>query len=177
LLDIEIIILYIGNRYLFRNNNTSQGAKQMRTSKSTHYPFIRVTGAANPSFPTTTGVMTATNGVSGTAVHYVEIGGVDDVIQSIQISWPDAISSATITLQSSNFLVTTDVPLAGQAIARSDEVDGYRWADESVSITGPVAAAAGSTMIHVGNCGARRLRLKITVTANTQLYILGHGKQ
>jgi hypothetical protein len=149
----------------------------MRTSKSTHYPFIRVTGAANPYDVTKTGVMTTTNGVSGTAVHYVEIGGVDDLVQSVQISWPDATSSATIVLQSSNFGVTADAPATGGPVARSTEVDGYRWADESVTITGPTASAAGSFMLHLGNVGSRRLRLKITVIANTQLYILGHGKQ
>lgn len=150
----------------------------MRTSKSTHYPFIRVTGVANPyDGGATSGVMTTVNGVSGTAVHYVEIGGVDDLVQSVQISWPDATSSAAIVLESSNFLVTDDAPVAGAPVARKTEVDGYRWAVEPVTVTGPVASAAGSFMLHVGNVGARRLRLKITVAANTQLYILGHGKQ
>lgn len=148
----------------------------MRTSKSTHYQYIRVTGQANPYVGAASGVMTTTNGVSGTAVHYVEIGGVDDLIQSVQIAWPDATSSATIVLESSNFLVTTDAP-GTLPYARTTEVDGYRWSSESVSITGPVGAAAGSFMLNIGNSGVRRFRLKITVAANTQLYILGHGKQ
>ena len=149
----------------------------MRTSKSTHYPFIRVTGVANPYPGAASGVMTTTNGVSSSAVHYVELGGVDDLVQSVQISWPDATSSATIVLQTSNFLVTTDAPATGFPVARSAEVDGYRWADENVAITGPAASAAGSFMLNMGNIGVRRARLKITVAANTQLYILGHGKQ
>jgi hypothetical protein len=151
----------------------------MRTSKSTHYPFIRVTGVSNPADPARSGVMTTTNGKSSGAVHYVEIGGVDDLVQSIQISWPDATSSATIVLETSNFLVdNTTTAAAGSPVAAYDDTGGFRWTTETgVIITGPSASAAGSTMVHLGNIGSRRARLKITVAANTQLYILGHGKQ
>lgn len=135
----------------------------MRTAKSTHYPKIRITGTGDGAFAVGT--------------HYVELGGVDDLIQSVQISWPDAVSSATITLESSNFGVTESAPGSGVPTARYDETDGYRWATEPVTITGPSASAAGSTMIHLGNVGSRRLRLKIVAAAVTQLYILGHGKQ
>lgn len=135
----------------------------MRTAKSTHYPIIRITGTKDGAFAIGT--------------HYVEIGGVDDLVQAVQISWPDGVSNATITLESSNFLVTESAPATGDPTARSTETDGYRWATEPVTITGPTASAAGSFMLHIGNCGARRLRLKIVATAITQLYILGHGKQ
>lgn len=136
----------------------------MRTSKSTHYPFVRVTGIGLGGF------------AAGT--HYVEIGGVDDLVQSIHIAWPDAVSSATITLESSNFGVMDSAPAVGDPMARSTETDGYRWyAETAAAITGPAATAAGSFMLHVGNTGARRLRLKIVAAALTQLYIIGHGKQ
>jgi hypothetical protein len=132
----------------------------MRTSKSTHYPIRKLTSEGTQ--------LTTTNGVGGTAVHRFEIGGVDDLVQSIQIAWPDATSNATIVLQSSNFLLNE---------ATETEAAGFKWSTEPVTITGPVGSAAGSTMVHLGNCGARRMRLEITVSATTQLYILGHGKQ
>lgn len=136
----------------------------MRTSKSTHYPVVRITGVGQGPFPI------------GTS--YVELGGVDDLVQSVHIAWPDAVSSATITLESSNFNPIDVAPSAGDAFARSTEADGYRWCVEpAAAITGPGGTAAGSFMLHIGNTGARRLRLKIVAAAATQLYIIGHGKQ
>lgn len=141
----------------------------MRTGEGTHYKHIRSgTGASiipNPG-GTTSGRLTTTNGVGGGAVHYFEIGGADDGITSCQISWNDATSSATIILETTNL---------GTSDAATDSTSAEEWSVEPVVITGPTATAAGSFMCHIGNNGARRNRLKVTVAANTNIKITSYG--
>lgn len=138
----------------------------MRTSDSTHARFIRRTSVTDPNSNHTSGKMTTTNGVGGTAVHYFEVGGWDDMTTSVHIRWFDATSSATIVLQTSN------VPVSEVA---ADSTNAQDWATESTVITGPTAVAAGSTMVHIANNGAKRNRLKITVAANTEMDIISSG--
>jgi len=79
----------------------------------------------------------------------------------VQISWPDAVSSATITLELSSQPVSATV--AGAA---------NHWTTESgVSITGPAATAAGSVTVNVENVRQRQARLKIATAAVTFLEI------
>jgi hypothetical protein len=108
--------------------------------------------------------------VAAAATGYIEVSSGGGIISSVHIRWVDATSNAAITLESSNYdptvaLLTSTV--AGQWISESG----------SVSITGPNATASGGTMVHLGNNGARRLRLKIVAVANTTLEITPHGKQ
>lgn len=71
------------------------------------------------------------------------------------IGWKDATSSATITLELSSFPgASTDN--AGRA---------WEWKDSGVSITGPAASAASSTIVNVENVRQQRARLKITGAA------------
>jgi hypothetical protein len=141
----------------------------MRTGEGSHYRHIRSgTGASiipNPG-GTTSGRLTTTNGVGATATHYFEIGGADDGITSCQIMWDDATSAATITLETTNL---------GVSEVAYDSLLANKWSVEPVVITGPVASAAGSFMCHIGNNGAKRNRLKVVVTANTNLDIVSYG--
>lgn len=110
--------------------------------------------------------------VAAAATKYVEIGVDGSGLHSVQIGWPDAVSSATITLHTSNW------PREEVAF---DSTSAMHWYDEStapvpVTITGPSAAAIGGCLVHLGNVGAKRGRLKIVAAATTKLWILPHGK-
>ncbi len=138
----------------------------MRTADSTHPRHTRRSTVANAFPGSGTGVMTTTNGVSAGAVHYFEIGGADDLVTSVFIRWFDATSNAAIVLQ------TTNLPVGESAYNSTSTTE---WATETTVITGPVATAAGCTMVHLSNNAARRNRLKVTVTATTELEIIANG--
>lgn len=142
----------------------------MKTGDGTHFSHIRRgTGASlvpNPYPGGTSGQLTTTNGVSAGAVHYFELGGMNNQVTATMIRWTDATSSATIVLE------TTNLSPADAAIT---SVNASEWAVEPVVITGPTGVAAGSFMLHFSNNAARRNRLKVTVAANTQLEIHSHG--
>lgn len=79
----------------------------------------------------------------------------------VQIGWPDAVSSATITLELGSTPAASTV--AGTA---------NQWTTESgVSITGPAASAAGSVTVNVENVRQKQARLKIVTAAVTFLDI------
>lgn len=71
------------------------------------------------------------------------------------IGWLDATSSATITLELSSF-PGAKATSAGTA---------WEWKDSAVSITGPAASAAGSTIVNVENVRQKKARLKIVGAA------------
>ncbi|MGE5802940.1 MAG: hypothetical protein ACM358_11860 [Gemmatimonadota bacterium] len=78
-----------------------------------------------------------------------------------QIGWPDAVSSATITLELGS------TPAAATAAGTA-----YQWTTESgVSITGPAAIAAGSVTVNVENVRQKQARFKIVTAAVTYLDI------
>jgi len=77
------------------------------------------------------------------------------------IGWPDAVSSATITLELTSNMTVSPV-VAGTAA---------QWKDSGVSITGPAASAAGSSLVNVENVRQRRARIKIVTAAATTLDI------
>lgn len=120
----------------------------------------------NPNTRSGSGQLTTTNGVDGGANHYFEVGGADDHVLSVLIRWFDATSSATITLETTNYPV-------GE-VAFNSETAG-EWAAESATITGPTGAAAGCSMLHIVNSGSLRHRLKVVAAANTQLELLPNG--
>jgi hypothetical protein len=115
---------------------------------------------------------TSTNGrfqVAAAATAYHELGIAASLVESIHIQWFDAVSSATITLETTN-LPTEDAATSATATAGN-------WVPEtSVTITGPTAAAASGSMTHLGNIGSRRARLKIVAAANCDLRVTPHGK-
>ena len=88
----------------------------------------------------------------------------------VDVQWRDAVSSATITLEttaSNSEDAPVDVP--GQA---------WQWkTDATVTIAGPTAIAAGSTKVTISNAAAPRGRLKIVAAANCdfEIYALRKG--
>jgi len=82
-----------------------------------------------------------------------------------QIAWLDATSAATITLELSNF-GSHDAPVSAAGAA-------WEWEDSGLTITGPAATAAGSSVLNVENVRQRRARLKIVTTANSKIQVVG----
>ncbi len=80
-----------------------------------------------------------------------------------QISWLDATSSATITVETTNF-DAIDALLTASA--------SYKWKDSGLTITGPAASAAGSTTLNIENVRQKRARLKIVAAADCSFEIL-----
>lgn len=98
--------------------------------------------------------------VASGATLYVEVpvrGEPDSAARylGVQIGWLDATSSATIALELSSFDGAAAV-VAGAA---------WEWKDSGLTITGPTAAAASSTILEVENVRQHRARLKIIAAA------------
>jgi hypothetical protein len=79
------------------------------------------------------------------------------------IGWTDATSAATITLELSSF---------GPEDAPIDEAgSAWEWDDSDETITGPAGAAAGVDSVYLQNVQAKRARLKIVTSANSDFEI------
>lgn len=103
--------------------------------------------------------------VANGATRYVPIPIPPSGRTTIDIAWKDAVSAAAITLETTLFN-NEDAPVdaAGPAYGFKPEA--------AVAITGPAAAAIGSSKVHVSNLGdGVRARLKIVATANCDFEI------
>jgi hypothetical protein len=105
--------------------------------------------------------------VGNGATQYVPVPIHDGCI-GVQIAWLDATSSATITLELTSF-DAYDAPYDAAGAA-------YEWKDSGVSITGPAASAAGSSLVNCENVRQLRARLKI-VGAAASLFEIRDGLQ
>lgn len=74
-----------------------------------------------------------------------------------QITWPDAVSSATITLE------------IGSTPAAPSVAGTAKWSDSALTFTGPAASAAGTLAINIENCRQKFARIKIVTAAVTTL--------
>jgi hypothetical protein len=103
------------------------------------------------------------------ATQYVGVP-IHDGIIGVHIAWPDATSSATITLELTSYdSIDAPVTTAGTA-------DLWNDVSATVAITGPAASARGSAQVNVENVRQRRARLKI-VTAATSTFTILDGAQ
>ena len=103
-----------------------------------------------------------------TTTQYVGVPIGDADIIELQIAWKDATSAAAVTFETSSFsAIEAPVDEAGAA---------WEWKDSGITITGPAASAAGSTVVHLGNIGSRRGRVKIVTTAATDIEIRSSRK-
>jgi len=111
--------------------------------------------------------------LSASAPYYYKIGLGGDSITSFQLAWHDATSAFSAVLFTSNH----DSPTVPAVAAAAPDLT--QWSSEAADlpITTVAAAAAGSKVYHVGNCGARWGLLQITPTANCILSIRLHGKE
>jgi hypothetical protein len=85
---------------------------------------------------------------------YAEVPVVNGTI-GFQLAWMDAVSSATVTLELTSF------PRIAATVAGA----AWEWKDSGLTITGPAATAAGSTLVNVENVRQRRARIKIVGAA------------
>ncbi len=101
---------------------------------------------------------------------YVGLQVGDASTMAIQIAWKDATSSATITLETTEF-PNDEAPVDAAGSA-------WEWFPETgITITGPTGSAAASSMTHLSNVGASRARLKIVTAATCNLEIRVGGKR
>ena len=106
-------------------------------------------------------------------------------VQSIHILTGAAIAG-TFTIESSNLPVGT----AADCVTDYDETSG-NWVKENPTgayvasvgtgwswseLTGTKTAGAGGAMIHLGNIGSKRLRLKLNCTTGGTVRVVAHGK-
>ena len=132
-----------------------------RTADSTHARHVRRTGFNNPMPGGTNGNLTAAGGP-----YHFEIGGSDDLVTSVQIRWFDDTSNATIAHY------TCNLPVSEVAVTSTSAAD---WVLEPTVVVGPTGAAAGSSMLHLSVNGAKRNKLVVTPSANTEMEIISHG--
>lgn len=107
---------------------------------------------------------------------YVELQCASATLTGFEVFWLDAVSSATLTLESTCRPSPHEETIEDTGIA-GDATSG--WTDEaaSVPLTGPAASAAGTTGVkHVGNMGAPRMRVKVAAAADTTVYVAYAGK-
>lgn len=95
--------------------------------------------------------------IAGGQTFYVGLPVVNGAIGA-QVTWPDATSAATLTLQLSS---NPGTPGAGAAADFTD----------AASFVGPVGAAAGATLINVDNVRQKFARLKVVTSATTKLVV------
>lgn len=102
--------------------------------------------------------------VANTATQYVGLP-VHDGALSVQVSWLDATTAATLTLQTTEY-GPNDAPLSN--------TDGWKWLEtgEDLSALQPAGSAAGGFNIRLDNLHSKRARLKIVATADCQFQIL-----
>ena len=96
--------------------------------------------------------------IATTTTSYVEVPVRDGKVGAF-VGWPDAVSSATITVE-----VTS-------SRASASDVSANQWKDSGASLTGPAASAAGSLAINLENVRQKRARIKIVTAAATTLEI------
>jgi hypothetical protein len=110
------------------------------------------------------------NGTIGVGTTYIPLPDMQGGhVGSLHIRWPDATTSAVLTVEQSNDPdVLINSTTAGEWIPE---------ADINTAIVSPTGAGAGGTMVHAGNNGAVRSRLKVVAAAVTSLIIWPAGKQ
>lgn len=135
---------------------------------------IKSDGAAQP-----VGASGAATLASSTTYYY-PVGGESSPLNSVWIKW-DATLNAVFTVEDTN--------------ARSEDVTSYdatagNWIPENpttayVGVTGGTvtnltvtvaSTTAGGCMVHLGNSGARRTRIKAVVTTGGVVAVGCHGK-
>jgi hypothetical protein len=109
------------------------------------------------------------SGNDGGANHYVEIPCEDSTVVAVYLKW-----GATISINGTGEVHVTNLPSEQAAV--DSEVVGDWYEDASVTFTGPAGDSTRSEMLNISAVGARRMRLKLPLTANGDLAIWPWGK-
>lgn len=114
--------------------------------------------------------------VAAGQVGYLEVQQASELITAVQVWWTDDVSSATLALETTNRPALPPWDSTIDCAVATDSTGPGEWHAESDSLTGPNGTGAGGDLAHVTDCGAARMRLKVTAVADTTLYVLTHGK-
>lgn len=96
--------------------------------------------------------------VLDTVTKYIPVGGTGSRIHSTQIVWHDTTTAGDLTLESTN-----------QVDADIDSADDKLWSLEPTVIPSIPGGADGSYMLHIGNSGAVKYRIKFVATADSEI--------
>jgi hypothetical protein len=136
-----------------------------------------------PAFVTGTGAKTdGQNGgmVLSNTTYFVPFGGEGSLVQSVHISW-DNVVAGTITVEVSNNPDATIISTtAGEWVQENPSTayvggagsGGLAVANLTLTIT---AGTGGGAIIHLGNNGTLRSRLKVTLTAGGRMSFMANG--
>lgn len=117
-------------------------------------------------------------------------GAADAVLESVQILTDSAIAG-TFTIQTCNFPKykndmgsgvedVSDWTTAGSLWVTEDPTGAYVAAVGTgwtwTVLSGAKTAGVGSSMIHIGNLGCKRVRLRAIITTAGKVRVNGHGK-
>lgn len=92
--------------------------------------------------------------VANAETKYIEVPVRNGTV-GFHLAWLDAVSSATITLELTSY----------RGISPTTAGRAWEWKDSGLTITGPVAAAAGAAQVNVENVRQERARIKIVGAA------------
>lgn len=124
-----------------------------------------------------------TGNLANGTTYFFPVGAPGSLVQSIHVLWDAALIITALTVEDSNIAIldATQAGSAGQWIQENPTGAyvavvgaGATATNLSVAVTG---GAAGGAMIHLGNLGSRKVRIKVVVGATggkLQVYI--HGK-
>jgi hypothetical protein len=110
--------------------------------------------------------VTTQSGVGASGRHYIPFSCDGSPVASLQIIYDASLVASAISVESCN--------KPENLVNNYDETD--EWTDEPAVSPSLPNASAGSQMIHVGNNGARRLRLVITVSTAGEIAGWAWGK-
>ena len=102
--------------------------------------------------------------VANAATQYVGVPISPSGTIGVQIAWLDATSSATITLEYTDY-DASEAPVSAAGSA-------WEWVDSGETIDAPAASAAGAGLVSLAGVPHRRARLKIVAAANSLFEIL-----
>lgn len=124
------------------------------------------------------------NGVTLTSgtTYYVAFGAEGALIQSVHLQWDPALILTAVTVEDSN---NPDAAIASATAGewiQEDPATAYVGGIGNLTVTNLTLAvaggAAGGAMIHLGNLGSLRQRLKIVVGGTGGIIkITGHARQ
>ena len=106
-----------------------------------------------------------------TANTYIEIGGAEDGIHSVMCEWANTAADVSFSIESTN------KPRKQAAITSTSLQDWVPETGITFEGTAPAGSAVGAQIAHIGNNGARRLRLLVTHTADADLRVWLHKKR
>lgn len=132
------------------------------TPESTHIRHVRRDDVVNPATSQVDGAIAALETV------YFDLGGQEDLVMSVHLRYMSDATAGTFTLESTN------LPPSEASATSIDARDWAVEADATAEIENP-AGIEKSVMLHLGNGGSKRYRLKYVASDVSELDIICYG--